>query len=267
MSTIDDMRQMQQQGMTEEQIVGAMQEKGLSYREISEALTQSKIKAAVEAPPTPGGITQPSAQAEQNYFQQETPPQQFAPEGTEYVQDQFQGMEQSIMQTPQPDQEYQQYSPQYTDYSSPQRYEQYEYGGAISADTISEIAEQVLSERLNEIRKAIEKIIDFKTSVEVKTESMNERLKRLERIIDTLQDSVLKKVGDYVNDIADIKKELIETQKSFTKIAGIKREKQPAQHHQEHHSPHYLDHKSNESKEHSKHHINHEHKDHRERKK
>ncbi len=260
MSAIDDIKQMQQQGMTEEQIVGTMQERGLSYREISEALTQSKIKAAVEAPPTPSGIAQPPASAEQNYFQQENPPQQFAAEGAEYVQDQFQGMEQSIMQAPQPDQEYQQYPPQYADYNQPQQYEQYEYGGAISADTISEIAEQVLSERLSEIRKAIEKIIDFKTSVEVKTESMNERLKRLEKIIDTLQDSVLKKVGDYVNDITDIKKEMIETQKSFTKLLETKNqpthhqhEHEKAHHETAHESPHQHRHESLEHKTHHEH--------------
>jgi len=110
--------------------------------------------------------------------------------------------------------QYQGYEPGY-EY---QPYESYEYQGGISPDTITEISEQVVSERISELRKHLEKVVDFKTTMEAKTESIEERLKRIEKIIDTLQSSVLRKVGDYVTNIEDIKKELIETQKSFTKL-------------------------------------------------
>ena len=50
MSTLEQVKQMQSQGVIEEQIVQNLQNQGIAYREISEALSQSKIKAAVEAP-------------------------------------------------------------------------------------------------------------------------------------------------------------------------------------------------------------------------
>ena len=37
----------------------------------------------------------------------------------------------------------------------------------------------------------------------------------MEKIIDRLQLSILQKVGDYLTNVEDIKKELAETQKSF----------------------------------------------------
>ena len=63
---------------------------------------------------------------------------------------------------------------------------------------------------------------DMKTMVEAKLETLDERLKRLERLIDTLQSSVLRKVGDYVTNVEDLKHEMIETQKTFAKVLGSK---------------------------------------------
>ncbi|MCH7536200.1 MAG: hypothetical protein IH948_10755, partial [Bacteroidetes bacterium] len=102
-------------------------------------------------------------------------------------------------------------------------YSEYEYQQpGISADTITEISEQIASEKMSDIRKYIEKIMDFRTTTETKIELMEEKLKRIEKIMDTLQSSVLRKVGDYITNVDDIKKELIETQKTFSKIAGTK---------------------------------------------
>ena len=75
-----------------------------------------------------------------------------------------------------------------------------------------------MAEKLGKVQKSLEKVIDFRTTIDAKVEMLQERLKRIEKIIDTLQLSVLKKVGDYVTNVDDIKKELIETQKSFTKL-------------------------------------------------
>ena len=62
----------------------------------------------------------------------------------------------------------------------------------------------------------MEKIIDFKTTFEAKISSIDDRLKKLEKIIESLQLSILERVGKYVNDVSDLKKELIETQKTFS---------------------------------------------------
>ena len=141
-------------------------------------------------------------------------------------------MEQNQEQVPAPQGEYfQNYEqPQASEY--PEQQQSYDYNQApLSSDTIMEISEQVVSEKLSDVRKKLEKIASFKTELETKTESIEERLKRVEKIIDTLQSSVLRKVGDYVTNVEDIKHELIETQKTIGKAMGSK-------HHKEEHKKH-----------------------------
>jgi len=209
MSTLEQVKTMKSQGLSEQEIITNLQEQGIPYREISEALAQSKIKAAVEESPE----TALPPMQEQETSQQ---PSQFSQEQP--------NMQRSMMQsTDVPQGEISQSPAQttlYPEFSQPQeQYQQYEpYSSGISSETITEISEQVVSERMSEMRKHLNKVLDFKTSIEVKTESIEDRLKRIEKIIDALQSSVLKKVGDYVNNVDDIKKELIETQKSFSKI-------------------------------------------------
>ncbi|PIN89137.1 hypothetical protein COU60_04705 [Candidatus Pacearchaeota archaeon CG10_big_fil_rev_8_21_14_0_10_34_76] len=231
---LEEVKRMQSQGLAENDIVKALRERGTSHREILEALSQSKIKAAVEQ-------VDDDEQANQNYpsvpsptgqetLAQEPPKRNLAPAPA--------GMQQSIMTppssnleeiSPQPESypsenyqpEYQSYAPQdqyantsnqySTDYSNT-------YQPNLSSDIVSEISEQIVSEKMAEIRKGVEKILDFKTHMESKVETLSDRLQRIEKIIDTLQSSVLRKVGDYVTNVDDIKKELIETQKTFSKM-------------------------------------------------
>jgi hypothetical protein len=104
-------------------------------------------------------------------------------------------------------------------------YQQYQpYQEAMSSDVITEISEQVVSEKLSAMQDKLEKALDFRTIAETKISSLNERLRRIEQILDRLQLSILQKVGDYVNDVKDIKNELIETQRTFGKVVpGMKR--------------------------------------------
>jgi hypothetical protein len=161
------------------------------------------------------------------------------------------GMQESMMQSSQQDsgaqygyvpqdpyqQGYQDQSQGYQDQYSGE-YQQYDYQQqGISTDTIAEISEQILSEKMTEMRKHLEKTMDFKSTAEAKIDHIDERIKRIEKIIDTLQTSILRKVGDYVTNVEDIKKELVETQKSFTKLLPELKEK--AKHsHSGHHSEH-----------------------------
>ena len=124
----------------------------------------------------------------------------------------------------------QEYSPEQPGYQDYQPYQSYSTGP--SPDLITEISEQIIAEKLSAVRKALEKSLDIRNTLGTKVDYLDERLKRIEKIIDTLQSSVLRKVGDYVNDVQDIKKELIETQKSFTKIQGKKHSgHKPQKHH------------------------------------
>ncbi|MEK6909071.1 MAG: hypothetical protein AABX23_03405 [Nanoarchaeota archaeon] len=209
MGLLEEIQRMRQTGMQDDQIILKLQEQGNPYRAISEAISQSKIKQAIEQeeplPPMPSDA-QPTPQYSDQEMQQSMmppQPQENQPQNQEY----FSG-----------------YDPQ----SQPQNYQQQNYdysAGGLSSDTIMEISEQIVSEKLSDVRKKLEKMSNFKTELETKTEAIEDRLKRIEKIIDMLQTSVLRKVGDYVTNVEDIKHELIETQKTFAKVLGEKHHK------------------------------------------
>ncbi len=225
MGALEEIRQMQQSGMGETEIIARLQEQGVPYREISEALAQSRIKSAVEdqannsssVSPQPNQENEQAMMNQSDYQNSEIQPRQEAM--------QVQGMQPSLMQQ-QAQPEQQEYYPQYDQSASaPTGYEQnpqgYDYSSAaLSSDTITEISEQIISEKLSDVRKKMEKLVSMKTELEAKTESIEERLKRIEKIIDSLQSSVLRKVGDYVTNVDDIKRELVETQKTIGKVLG-----------------------------------------------
>jgi len=133
------------------------------------------------------------------------------------------GMQESIVsqqQAPAPDnyappQDYQQSYQDYSGYS--QGYAPQQDAGyyAPSSDTISEISEQIVSEKMFSLKSEINKILELKTTFESRLDFLDQRLKRIEATIDKLQSAVLQKVGEFVNDVHDIKNEMIETQKSF----------------------------------------------------
>lgn len=229
MTVVEEVRRMQQQGASDEQIIQAMRDKGVDYKDIADSLAQSRIKAAVEQPDL-------------------DPSEPYSNRGG---QDAPTGMEASMMSTRQePDLapptpgagSYAPQMPQGYAVQQPQEYTQQSAEGyaqpyAQSSDLTTEIAEQVVAERLGELRKHLEKISDMKTTVEARIEYIDERLKRIEKTIDVLQSSVLRKVGDYVTNVGDIKRELIETQKTFAKIMpSVKRQSNaPRLQQKEHH--------------------------------
>lgn len=216
MGLLEEVQRMRSTGMQDDQIVLKLQEQGNPYRAISEAMSQSKIKQAIEEPELPLPPMPSDMQPQQDYQSENMQPRQ------EYQSESMQEMQPSI-QTQQPEQQ-QEYFSGYSPDSQVQNFQQqnYEYSQGLSSDTIMEISEQIVSEKLSDVRKKLEKMSNFKTELETKTESIEERLKRIEKIIDTLQASVLRKVGDYVTNVEDIKTELIETQKTFAKVLGQK---------------------------------------------
>lgn len=201
MPYLDEIKKMRAQGLSQQEIANYLQQSGLSQIEIDNLISQVQIKEAVTAPslapPTPSiqEIDIPQSQ------QEEILPSQPMP--------------QEYQQTIQPSQE------TYSQETYPQQSydQQYQYP-QLSTDTITEIAEQVVSEKLAKMHDMLEKTIDFKTTAESKLSHLSERLQRIEKIIDTLQLSILQKVGEYTTDVSDLKKELVETQKSFKAISS-----------------------------------------------
>ncbi len=209
MGIIEDINRMQSEGRSEQDITNVLQGQGHSISEIYDALGQTRIKEAVTAPlaaeqattvPEPYTASkgmQPSLLAQQNLPQESSPPYQPT--------------------TPSPVQ-----AAEYAPYAEPSysAYQDYNNSSAPSVDTIAEVAEQIVAEKMVNVRRDMEKILDLRTMLDTKIEYLDERLKRIEKIIDRLQISILQKVGDYITNVEDIKQELAETQKSFKAIAS-----------------------------------------------
>ncbi|MEK6910887.1 MAG: hypothetical protein AABW82_03870 [Nanoarchaeota archaeon] len=199
MGLIEEVQELKQSGAQEDKIIAILQERGYPKREIADAISQSQIRDAVSSD------SQYSQEANYSDSQQDMRPSLLSNKSAPAVQEYAQ----------------QDIAPSYPQDSQNQGYQQYDqnsYTPPASSDTISEISEQIVSEKLSPIRDQLEKIIDMRNSFETKAEYLDERLKRIEHIIDKLQLSILEKVGDQVSNIQSIKDELIETQKSFKSL-------------------------------------------------
>lgn len=285
MSTIEQIGQMQAQGMNQDQIVSQLRSKGVPEQDIVNAMSQSQIKNAVS---NDGGVPNfgpPGQGGSQEFVGQEPflgipsggasiPANQF-PGGSQApmaVQDQmgdpygnapsqgqdpygggmqegsaasgeYSGMQPSLMSQQGPSNsaggEYSA-APQ-NDPGMGQDYVGGEYGGggavsaeegfgggaypayqpyqeSMSSDMITEISEQIVDEKLSVLQDRLENVLDMRTIIEANMVSLNDRLKRMEKIIDQMQVSILKKVGEYLTDVQDVKNELHETQKSFVAV-------------------------------------------------
>lgn len=257
MGTLEDIKQMQQAGKSEADIRTELQGRGVAESEITTAMSQSKIKDAVSAeegpapappapvapetaePGAPKPVTQEADQTPQPSLmaaepQAEVPPPAIAaPPPAPVAAAPAQEVALAIPEMP--------IAPAPGALAPAPMAAQQGYGAGyggggyaaaapaagLSTDTITEISEQVMADKLKPIKNQLEKVVDLKTTIESKQEALDDRLKRIEKIIDRLQVSILQKIGDYVTSVEDVKKELSETQKSFK--AAKKTEHRPAQ--------------------------------------
>ncbi len=241
MGAIDDIRRMKQENMSEYDIIQTLKNRGLSQQEIDMAFAQSQIKDAISYDP----IQQfpPLEEPPQDLLQtpipqtrstRAIPVESQRPAALEYNEMQPSPFQEIQAPSPLPQSEFQeapeqeQFPQQEFDYS--QQFTPQAQGPSLNFDTISEISEQIVSEKLEKLKTQLEKNLDLRTAVETQLSQLNDRLQRIEKIIDRLQLSVLQKVGDYVNSVSDLKKEVIETQKSFKALSH-------KPHHSEYHHP------------------------------
>ena len=230
MATLEKIMQLKQQGQNDQQIIENLKQQGLSPNEINESLSQSKIKSELNDPSTmlkqtaqpqnpqfeqppsaettsmqpsmsqQPGTQQPSSPQQSQFTQpmQETP-QSFQPPITQEIP--APEMQQQGPYPPQEYQEYQEYQPQET-----------------SIETINEIAEQIVDEKIIQLKKQITSFTKFKEELASEVLRLSERFSKIENTLNELQVAVLRKVGDYGEDIKNIAKEMHSTQDSFSKV-------------------------------------------------
>lgn len=173
MIQVNKVVQMQQQGMSDNDIINTLKNEGVSPKDISDSLAQAKIKMAVSQEEPMTANNQPQY-AEQQYAPQE---QQYAPQ---QYSDQ------------------QQYAPQEQQYA-PQEQQQYAYPeqSGMSIETMTEIVDRIIAEKLKEINQKIKPVIDFKNKAEEDIADIKERVKRMESTSDALQRAVIGKIGEF----------------------------------------------------------------------
>ena len=207
MGALEQIIQLRNQGTPDEDIIKTLQNNGFSPKEINDSFNQVQIKNAVsdEAPQNPENIP-PSPEIGQQPLQSDeiyAPNPQTIPEEQEvyYPQPPLQGQE---------------------DYYSP---------GEFDTSTVIEISEQVFSEKIQTLQKKIEDVAEFKVLAESKIGNLLERIKNVEKIIDTLQISILKKVGSYGGNLENIKNEMSMMQDSFRKMVSHTSKRHTEEHH------------------------------------
>jgi hypothetical protein len=214
MGVLDQITKMKKRGLSEQDIVNDLSQKGVSPREINDALKQSQIKNAVSdfdegmqpSMDIEGGVPVPNANEETQEYEapqsREVQSQSYAP----MVQEPYQQEEYA------PQQEY-----------SPQESQDYSQGG-VNTDTIIEIAEQIFSDKIRKFQKQGDANSEAIVLLQTKVDNVSERLKKIETIIDKLQIAILEKIGSYGQNLEGIKKEMSMMQDSFSKSISAPRE-------------------------------------------
>jgi len=183
MGILEQIIGMRNQGISDEEIVGRLQERGITPQAINDALNQAEIKKAVSNEGISGPPAPSQYQGQEEYYPQQE--QQYSP---------------------------QEYSPQQ------QNYEPQYSGGGIDTSTIIEISEKVFLEKTQKMQKQLKEVVEFKALAESRIESVSERLKRIENMIDKLQVAILEKIGSYGRGLENVQKEMQMMQDSFGKV-------------------------------------------------
>ncbi len=199
MDTLDRIIQLQQNEKSDDEIVTQLQNEGISPSEINDALNQAKIKNAV-SPPEPIPATETNTQQPTTNNQTMQPSIMSTPQNPT-PQVPIQSPPQQTEE--QPPQEY--YTPQ------PQAYQEQDYypqSEGYGTETISEIAEQVVIEKLEDYKAKTGDIVSFKNQIQNQVNNIDDRLKRIENSIAQLQQAILGKIGEYGENYAMVHKDL-----------------------------------------------------------
>jgi len=92
-----------------------------------------------------------------------------------------------------------------------------EYVQGMSSETVTEIAEQIISEKLADITKSISKVTASKESMEKRLALTEEKIAKAESIIEELRSAIIRKIGEYGQNLEGIKNEMGMMQDSFSK--------------------------------------------------
>jgi len=92
-----------------------------------------------------------------------------------------------------------------------------EYVQGMSSETVSEITDQIVTEKLTSALKPIADLAAFKESSTKKISMIDDRLKKVESLIEELRSAIIKRIGDFGQNVEEIKNEMSMMQDTFSK--------------------------------------------------
>jgi hypothetical protein len=232
MAALDRVTELQKQGISEGQIARQMQNEGFSPREIQDSLNQAKIKSAVSDQGAMSGMQASimgdavnmnvspiaTSQSPDAPMQKMSPPPMMPQAQQQYPDPQ---QYQAYPQTPEVYPPQQQYQDDYYQ-QTPQAYggnqDYYMPAGTTDTDTISEIAEQVFSDKFGEFTKKTGDLVAFKNMMQDKVSDLDHRLKRIEETIDKLQQAIIGRIGEFGETNSMIHKDLENLHGTMSKL-------------------------------------------------
>lgn len=211
MGALEQVMQLKQQGIPESDIAMYLRDQGIPPKEITEALSQSKIKSELNREEI---YAQEQAQ-EGNYPSEMQSQNEYSMQPSIMLKDQPEEIQQ-IPSSYEPVTQQQQYPDyQYSQQNYPESSQEYQQ---TNIETMNEIAEQLIEEKNEKIQKQISILTAFKEEISDEIEKISQRLEKIENNFNNLQSAIIRKIGDYGEDIKNIAKEMHATQESFSKI-------------------------------------------------
>lgn len=102
-------------------------------------------------------------------------------------------------------------------HATPMQYAQHQTE-TIDTSKISEIAESIIEEKWSDLVDHVNRVIEWKSSVELKIASMEEQMKGLRSDFDTLHKAILGKIGDNESVMREVSTDVKALEEVFKKI-------------------------------------------------
>ncbi len=247
MVVLDQITEMKKQGLPTSQIMQNLKEQGSSPKEIDEALSQSEIKSEIGRTPqdpqqnvfpnTPEAnlnplVAQPAEAAQPGAPTTQPTTTSSLAEMQPSLGQQTQAHEPAVQEqpsqlaTPLPSpqqmpeaggEQYPEYAPQEY-YPEQGYYQEYQAPQSTDIETINDISTQIVEEKIKNFKTQLSSLTKFKNQTDERVKSMEKTMTKIENTLEELQLAVLRKMGDYGEDIKNISKEMKATQNSFSKI-------------------------------------------------
>ncbi len=205
---IEEVIRMRRQGLSNNQIVQALQRNGYQSHQIFDAFNQADLKAPVQMQGTSTRQGYPSGGPEGLGEPPDLPP--------------FSGEQESEAtingpQSPEEIPRTQGMFPEEAAQPQPEQYGGYSTGHDNSAK-IEEISEAIIEEKWQDLTKDFNKLVEWKSGMEQRMAAIEQRFTDVKTAFDVLQKSVVDKVSDYDKSVRDVGSEMKALEQVFQKI-------------------------------------------------